>query len=62
MVFSLDFQNTECPRRTECPSEDVCREVVTFSRKVLKDRVERTGRSQQADVATDGNWSRTRAD
>ena len=46
----------------ECPSEDVCREVVTFSRKVLKDRVERTGRSQQADVAMDGNWSRARMD
>ena len=46
----------------ECPSEDVCREVVTFSRKVLKDRVERTGRSRQADVAMDGNWSRARTD
>ncbi len=31
-------------------SEDVCREVVIFSRKVLKDRVERTGHSRQADV------------
>ena len=61
-IFSWDFQNTECPRRTECPSEDVCREVVIFSRKVLKDRVERTGRSRQADVATDGNWSRARTD
>ena len=37
-------------------------EVVIFSRKVLKDRVERTGRSRQADVATDGNWSRARTD
>ena len=60
--FSWDFQNTECPRWTECPSEDVCREVVIFSRKVLKDRVERTGRSRQADVAMDGNWSRARTD
>ena len=60
MVFSLDFQNTERPRWTEGPSEDVCREVVIFSRKVLKDRVERTGRSRQADVAMDGNWSRAR--
>ena len=59
-VFLKAFQNTECPRRTECPSEDVCREVVIFSRKVLKDRVERTGRSRQADVAMDGNWSRAR--
>ena len=50
------------PRWTECPSEDVCREVVIFSRKVLKDRVERTGRSRQADVAMDGNWSRARTD
>ena len=41
---------------------DVCREVVTFSRKVLKDRVERTGGSRQADVAMDGNWSRARMD
>ena len=44
----------------ECPSEDVCREVVIFSRKVLNIRVERTGRSRQADVAMDGNWSRAR--
>ena len=58
--FFTDFQNAERPRRTECPSEDVCREVVTFSRKVLKIRVERTGRSRQADVAMDGNWSRAR--
>ena len=58
--FFTDFQNVERPRRTECPSEDVCREVVTFSRKVLKIRVERTGRSRQADVAMDGNWSRAR--
>jgi len=56
------FQNAERQRRMECPSEDVCREVVIFSRKVLKDRVERTGRSRQADVAMDGNWSRARAD
>ena len=61
-IFSWDFQNTECPRRTECPSEDVCREVVTFSRKVLEDRVERTGRSRHPDVAMDGNWSRARTD
>ena len=60
--FLKAFQNEERPWRTECPSEDVCREVVIFSRKVLKDRVERTGRSRQADVATDGNWSRARAD
>ena len=50
------------PTADGCPSEDVCREVVTFSRKVLKDRVERTGRSRQADVAMDGNWSRARTD
>ena len=61
-IFSWDFQNAERPRRTECSSEDVCREVVTFSRKVLKIRVERTGRSRQADVAMDGNWSRARTD
>ena len=36
--------------------------VVIFSRKVLKDRVERTGRSRQPDVAMDGNWSRARTD
>ena len=50
------------PTADGCPSEDVCREVVIFSRKVLKDRVERTGRSRQADVAMDGNWSRARTD
>ena len=61
-IFSWDFQNTERPQWTECSSEDVCREVVIFSRKVLKDRVERTGRLRQADVAMDGNWSRARAD
>jgi len=44
----------------ECPSEDVCREVVIFSRKVLNIRVERTGRSRHPDVAMDGNWSRAR--
>ena len=59
-VFLKAFQNEERPWRTEWPSEDVCREVVIFSRKVLKDRVERTGRSRQADVAMDGNWSRAR--
>ena len=57
-MFLKAFQDAERPRWTECPSEDVCREVVIFSRKVLKDRVERTGRSRQADVAMDGNWSR----
>ena len=46
----------------ECPSEDVCREVVIFSRKVLKDRVERTGRSRQADGDKDVAWSRARTD
>ncbi len=56
------FQNAESPRRMECPSEDVCREVVIFSRKMLKDRVERTGRSRHLDVAMDGNWSRARTD
>ena len=61
-VFLKAFQNEERPWRTEWPSEDVCREVVIFSRKVLKDRVERTGRSRQADVAMDGNWSRARTD
>ena len=62
VLFSLDFQNTERPQWTECPSEDVCREAVIFSRKVLKDRVERTGRSRHPDVAMDGNWSRARTD
>ena len=56
------IRNAARPRRTECPSEDVYRTVVIFSRKVLKIRVERTGRSRQADVAMDGNWSRARAD
>ena len=28
---------------------------------IFKNRVERTGRSRQADVAMDGNWSRARA-
>ena len=62
VFFSWDFQNTERPRRMEYPSEDVCREVVIFSRKVLKDRVEQTGRSRHPDVAMDGNWSRARTD
>ena len=61
--LSVDImKKTERPRRMERPSEDVCRRVLTFSRKVLKIRVERTGRSRQADVAMDGNWSRARAD
>ena len=59
--FCIDPKH-RTPRWTEYPSEDVCREVVIFSRKVLKDRVERTGRSRQADVAMDGNWSRARTD
>ena len=54
------IRNAARPRRTECPSEDVYRTVVIFSRKVLKIKVERTGRSRQADVAMDGNWSRAR--
>ena len=58
--FCIDPKH-RTPRRMECPSEDVCREVVIFSRKVLNIRVERTGRSRQADVAMDGNWSRARA-
>ena len=29
--------------------------------KSVENRVERTGRSRQADVAMDGNWSRARA-
>ena len=41
---------------------DVCRRVLIFSRKVLKDRVEQTGRSRHPDVAMDGNWSRARTD
>ena len=35
--FCIDPKH-RTPRRMECPSEDVCREVVIFSRKVLKDR------------------------
>ena len=61
-AFFMGFSKHRTPTVDGMPSEDVCREVVIFSRKVLKDRVERTGRSRQADVATDGNWSRARAD
>ena len=38
----------------------VCREVVIFSRKMLNIRVERTGRSRQADGDKDVAWSRAR--
>ena len=41
------MKKTERPRRMEWPSEDVCLRVLTFSRKVLKVRVERTGRSRR---------------
>ena len=37
--FCIDPKH-RTPRRMECPSEDVCREVVIFSRKVLKDRLQ----------------------
>ena len=64
--YSMDFSGNKkksAPWGGESPSEDVCREVVIFSRKVLKDRVERTGRSRQdPDAAMDGNWSRARTD
>jgi hypothetical protein len=56
------MKKAERPQRMEHPSGDVCRTVMTFSRKVLKIRVVRTGRSRQAAVAMDGNWSRARAD
>ena len=61
MVYRY-YEKAERPQRMEYPSGNVCRTVVTFSRKVLKIRVVRTGRSRQADVAMDGNWSRARAD
>lgn len=60
MVYRY-YEKAERPQRMEYPSGNVCRTVVTFSRKVLKIRVVRTGRSRQADVAMDGNWSRARA-
>jgi len=44
------MKKAERPQRMEHPSGDVCRTVMTFSRKVLKIRVVRTGRSRQADV------------
>ena len=44
------MKKAERPQRMEHPSGDVCRTVKTFSRKVLKIRVVRTGRSRQADV------------
>ena len=37
--FCIDPKH-RTPRWTEYPSEDVCREVVIFSRKVLKDRLQ----------------------
>ena len=60
MVYRY-YEKAERPQRMEYPSGNVCRTVVTFSQKVLKIRVVRTGRSRQADVAMDGNWSRARA-
>ena len=44
------MKKAERPQRMEYPSGDVCRTVVTFSQKVLKIRVVRTGRSRQAGV------------
>ena len=61
VVFHGIFK-TQNSRSMRCHVEDVCRRMLIFSRKVLKDRVERTGRSRQADVAMDGNWSRARTD
>jgi len=49
MVYRY-YEKAERPQRMEYPSGNVCRTVVTFSRKVLKIRVVRTGRSRQADV------------
>ena len=62
LVVFMGFSKHRTPTVDGMSCRDVCRRVLIFSRKVLKDRVEQTGRSRHPDVAMDGNWSRARTD